>query len=153
MVDKKCEIDVSLVDLNRLERLSTDKPGLLEYAHSVGGSVITPFEETNTKNKAIIAMKQQAQMQLDMLYEQVKLIANQMQNIKKRVVASELIYNCKINFEPIVGENYYLYLKENIKILSMISPEEWTRGVPPYEFIAEVELLADHTWKILREKE
>jgi hypothetical protein len=43
-----------------------------------------------------------------------------------------------------------LYKKKDEKfVLSMIGKEEWGKKMPFEEFIAEVELLADHTWNVI----
>jgi hypothetical protein len=45
-----------------------------------------------------------------------------------------------------------LYQKEDgTDFMSMIAPEEWGRKKDWAQFVAEVKLLADHTWEILRE--
>ena len=58
----------------------------------------------------------------------------------------------KMSFEPIVGSTYYLYFskKENRNILSMIGPSEWGKSKNELKFIAEVTLLADRTWEIVK---
>ena len=39
---------------------------------------------------------------------------------------NERLYNCKYNFEPIVGHTYHLYANDNgSEFLSIISPKEW----------------------------
>jgi hypothetical protein len=54
-----------------------------------------------------------------------------------------------MNFGPIIGKIYHLYRRDNGKdVMSMISPSEWGRKAP-YEFIATIKLLADHTWDVL----
>ncbi len=42
------------------------------------------------------------------------------------IEVNERLYNCKYSFEPIVGQTYHLYLKDDgTEFLSIISPEEW----------------------------
>jgi hypothetical protein len=44
----------------------------------------------------------------------------------KDIEVNERLYNCKYSFEPIVGQTYHLYLKDDgTEFLSIISPEEW----------------------------
>jgi hypothetical protein len=46
-----------------------------------------------------------------------------------------------------------LYQKEDgTDFMSMIAPEEWGRKKNWANFVAEIKLLADHTWEILREE-
>ena len=55
----------------------------------------------------------------------------------------------EMNFEPLIGHTYFLYQKSEEKdVLSMIGPKEWGRSMPFQSFLAEVELLPDHTWEI-----
>ncbi len=150
MNDKKKNIpmDISNYDFEKGERESIDLPGLVEYAHSRGGFSVIPTEQGHIKGKAIEAMKGQTQMQLDNLFEQMKLLAKQVKDIQNRVDVSEMIYKAQMKFEPVIGQSYYLYLMKNQKYhLSLISPDEWGKS-SPYEFISKVELLADHTWKV-----
>ena len=42
------------------------------------------------------------------------------------IEVNERLYKCKYSFEPIVGQTYHLYLKDDgTEFLSNISPEEW----------------------------
>lgn len=42
------------------------------------------------------------------------------------IEVNERLYKCKYSFEPIVGQTYHLYLKDDgTEFLSIISPEEW----------------------------
>ena len=98
------------------------------------------------------AMGEQTQMQLDMILEQMRLLAKQAKRLKDRINVSTDIYKAKISFQPNVGSHYFLYQKENEELtLSMIGPEEWGSKKTIGDFIAEVKLLADHTWEIIRQ--
>jgi hypothetical protein len=92
-------------------------------------------------------MEGQTNMQMEQIYEQMKLLAAQAQKIQDRAEISKEIYHAKMSFKPDVGYSYYLYEKDNgDKTLSLIRPDEWKDC--PYRFIAKVTLLADHTWDI-----
>lgn len=126
-----------------------ENPHLLPYAHTVGGSVIKPIDKGRVKGLAVEAMYDQTEMQLDQIREQINLLAIQAQKIKDRVQISEDIYLADMNFKPLIGHLYHLYKKKDeTNVLSMIGPDEWGRK-KPYEFVASVKLLADHTWDIL----
>lgn len=130
-----------------------ENPGLLPYAHTVGGSVIKPIDEGRVKGNALAAMEQQTDMQMAQLYKQMELLAKQAEAIKKRKEVSESIYLADMSFEPKIGHAYYLYEKENGKsVVSLVAPNEWgRRGMPFAAFVAKVRLLADHTWDIIEE--
>jgi len=153
--DKKPkEIDVSKIDLDLLKRKTADLPGLIEYAHSLGGFSVVPTEQGVIKGKSMQAMSEQTQMQLDMILEQMRLLAKQAKRLKDRVNVSTDVYKAKITFQPIIGTHYFLYQQESEElVLSLVGPEEWGSKDPIGEFQAEVKLLADHTWEVIRQVE
>ena len=130
-----------------------ENPGFLPYAHTVGGSVIKPIDKGRVKGRAVEAMYEQTNMQVDQIREQVELLMQQAQTIRDRVEVSERIYLSDINFEPLIGKTYHLYRRSGgTDVLSMVGPDEWGRTCP-LEFVATVKLLADHTWEVLQHGE
>ena len=129
----------------------TDMPSLLEYAHTVGGFAIVPTKQGAIKSQAREAMKEQTEEQLNIIFEQMKTLARQVQEIKTRVHVSDLIYEVEMTFAPVMGKIYYLYEYDDTgkRYLSLISPKEWGEKMAGQKFIAEVRLNADHTWKIV----
>jgi predicted transcriptional regulator len=120
---------------------------VLPYSASVSGAVIRPNEEGLIKHKALTAMEEQTNMQLNQIRKQIELLALQAQEIQKRKELSMMIYTAKLSFKPNIGQVYYLYEKNNgDHMLSLVSPKEWGAGGPFKKFIAGVKLLADHTW-------
>lgn len=120
---------------------------VLPYSSSVSGAVIKPTEEGMIRHKALTAMEEQTNMQLAQIRQQIELLALQAQEIQKRKELSELIYNAKLSFTPVIGQVYYLYeKKDNTHFLSMVSPKEWGTSGPFKKAVATVKLLADHTW-------
>lgn len=150
--DKKPKpIDIDNINLDLMKLKVTDMPAFLEYAHTVGGFAITPTNQGAIKSHARTAMVEQTEEQLNIIYEQMKTLAKQVQDIKKRVYISDLIYNVEIPFTPVIGKIYYLYEEnEEKRFLSLISPEEWGKEMQNQVFIAEIRLNADHTWKVVR---
>lgn len=121
---------------------------VLPYAASISGALIRPTEEGVIKHKALTAMEEQTNMQLDQIRRQVELLALQAQEIQKRKELSMMIYNAKLQFKPNIGQTYYLYEKKDESfMLSLVSPKEWGGSGPFKRFVATVQLLADHTWK------
>jgi hypothetical protein len=120
---------------------------VLPYASSVGSVVVKPTEEGVIRHKALQAMEEQTNMHLDQIRQQIELLAKQAQEIRKRKELSLMVYQAKLNFQPVIGHQYYLYQKtDESHILSMVSPKEWGGNGPFKQFIAAVRLLADHTW-------
>ena len=128
----------------------TDIPNLLPYAHTVGGVQIKPIDKGRVKGRAVEAMYDQTEMQLEQIRKQIELLAQQAKHIYNRVNISEDIYLADMSFEPLIGFTYHLYeKKDGKKVLSMVAPKEWGPN-PPYTFIATVKMLSDHTWDIIQ---
>lgn len=148
------KIDLNKINLEELKDKISDNPGLISFPHSVGGAVVKPTDKGKIKGRAMAAMKEQTERQLQQLYEQMQTLARQANDIKRRVEVSERIYLGQMNFEPIIGQIYYLYEKEDKKdLISMISPHEWGSMMPYRRFIARARLLSDHTWEVLESDE
>lgn len=125
-----------------------ENPGFLPYAHTVGGVEIKPVDKGRIKGRAVSAMYEQSEMQLDQIRQQIQLLAEQAKQIYDRVEVSEMIYEADMNFEPLIGHQYHLYRRKNGKnVLSLVGPHEWGSSCP-YEFVASVRMLSDHTWEI-----
>jgi len=121
---------------------------VLPYASSAGSVAIRPTKEGVIKHKALSAMEDQTNMQLNQIKEQIELLARQAQEIRKRKELSLMIYEAKITFKPQIGQVYHVYEKtDGTHVLSLVAPSEWGGGSGPFAgFIATVKLLADHTW-------
>jgi predicted transcriptional regulator len=120
---------------------------VLPYSASVAGVAIRPTKEGVIKHKALSAMEDQTNMQLDQIRQQIELLARQAQEIRKRKELSLMIYEAKLNFKPQIGQVYHLYEKrDSSHILSLVAPQEWGISGPFKQFVSSVKLLADHTW-------
>lgn len=121
---------------------------VLPYSASVAGALIKPNEEGMIRHKALTAMEEQTNMQLEQIRKQIELLALQAQEIQKRKELSVLVYDAKLNFSPVIGQLYYVYERnDGSHLLSLVSPREWGGGAGPFKrFVAAVKLLADHTW-------
>ncbi len=120
---------------------------VLPYASSSSSVAIRPTNEGVMKHKALSAMEEQTNMQLDQIRQQIELLAKQAQEIQKRKELSLMIYEASMKFKPQIGYIYHLYeQRDGTHNLSMIAPSEWGGSSPFKQFIASVKLLADHTW-------
>lgn len=62
-----------------------------------------------------------------------------------KYVDTKLVYDSDYNFQPIVGETYHLYEKEDgNNFLSIISPKEWDK-----KYVGSYVLLNNGTWEKL----
>lgn len=130
----------------------TENPSTLPYAHHIGGVVIKPVDVGRVKGRAMTAMVEQTNNQMDQIRQQIELLAQQAKAIQERVEISKEIYDAEMGFEPLIHHVYYLYEKDNGRfVLSMIGPGEWGRSKPFKQFRAKVKLLADHTWEVLED--
>ena len=120
---------------------------VLPYASGVSSAVIRPTKEGVIRHRALTAMNEQTNMQLNQIREQIELLARQAQQIVSRKELSMKFYDAKLNFKPLIGNTYHLYQNhDNSYLLSMVSPKEWGSTGPFKEFVASAKLLADHTW-------
>ena len=91
----------------------TDNPHNLPYAHNVGSAIIFPDDKDRIKSNAMAAMVEQTNMQMKQIYDQMELLVNQANDLKKRVEISEEIYTAEMGFKPLTGHTYHLYEKED----------------------------------------
>ena len=128
----------------------TENPHSLEYAHHAGSALIKPEDQGKLKGRALEAMDHQTDMQLNQIYEQMQLLAEQAKKLNARKQVSEFIYQAEMRFEPFINHIYHLYQRDNKAfVLSLVGPDQWGRTIQNFDFIATVKLLADHTWDIL----
>lgn len=132
----------------------TENPHSLEYPHHAGSALVQPEDRGKIKGRALSAMEHQTDMQLNQIYEQMQLLAEQAKKLQDRKNISEFIYQAEIRFEPLINHTYHLYIKENGQyILSMIAPNQWGRTKNDFNFMATIRLLADHTWDVLEKND
>ena len=55
---------------------------------------------------------------------------------------NEIIYNSTYNFNPLIGEEYYLYKSKKKQFLSLIKPNEWTLSC-----IGKFRLRSNNVWE------
>ncbi len=145
------KIDLSQIDLEKDRDKIADLPGLIEYAHHAGSAIVKPEDKGRIKGNAVAAMHDQTDRQFRQLFEQMQTLIEQAKYLQQRVEISERIYQATVPFQPVIGKIYYLYRKKTGEdVLTMISPEEWGANLPYESFEAQVRLLSDHTWEIIK---
>lgn len=127
-----------------------ESPGLLPYAHHSGSAVIRPEDKGRIRGNAMTAMYDQTDRQMEQLRQQMETLAKQAKSLQARMTVSEVIYRAEIPFQPVIHHIYHLYQrkKDGTHLLSMVAPAEWGRRAP-FDHLATVRLLGDHTWEVL----
>jgi len=127
-----------------------ENPGLLPYAHTAGGAVIRPEDKGQIRGNAMTAMYDQTDRQMEQLRQQMETLVKQAKSLSARMEVSEVIYQADVPFQPVIHHIYNLYQRKSDgkHLLSMIAPAEWGRKAP-YEHLATVRLLGDHTWEVM----
>lgn len=82
---------------------------------------------------------------LELIAKQISFLQNEALNIYNNHKLNSELNNIKCNFKKVPGTYYYLYEKNNIKFLSLISNEEWCS----YDkFICKVYYDFDYNFKV-----
>ncbi|WP_010228459.1 DUF2452 domain-containing protein [Gillisia marina] len=118
--------------------LETEKydAALKPYATNVGAPVITVTDTIAWKNRSINKLNQKVQTR----YQEIK---EQYERLMQEFEYNNLIYNAKFSFEPIIGDTYYLYKRDNEEtFLSLIAPNQCN-----FNSIGSFRLNADQIWE------
>lgn len=109
---------------------------LKPYATSIGAPVITTSDTTAWKNRSINKVNHKVQtryLELKEAYEQMM----------EEFEYNKLIFSAKFSFEPVIGEVYHLYKKENGEtFLSIIAPNQCS-----FNPLGSFYLNADQVWE------
>ena len=88
------------------------------YATDLVAPVITSTDSIAWKTNNINKVNKHIQAK----YNELK---SEYDKMMEQYEYNNLVYSASFNFEPVVGENYHLYIRENDStFLSIISPEE-----------------------------
>ncbi|QCX38992.1 DUF2452 domain-containing protein [Aureibaculum algae] len=111
---------------------------LKPYATNVGAPVITTTDTIAWKNRSINKINQKVAAK----YAELKAEYDQM---LEEFEYNKLIFQATFNFEPIIGEIYHLYKRENeTTFLSIIAPTECN-----FNCMGSFYLNADQIWEKL----
>ncbi|MGB5321742.1 DUF2452 domain-containing protein [Lutimonas sp.] len=106
------------------------------YATSVGAPVITTTDTVAWKNRSIRKVNQKVQTK----YLELKA---EYERMMEEFEYNNLIFNAKFTFEPIIGDVYHLYKRENGEtFLSIIAPNECN-----FNAMGSFYLNADQIWE------
>lgn len=117
------------------ETLSMPNQGaFMPYPVSTLSPKIIPNDLTNFKSRGISKVERELEQKLIEMREQYIRTIDQFN-------WNKLLYEADLNFEPVIGQLYYLYKIRGQHTLSMIPPEEWI-----YPSLGTFRLNADQQW-------
>lgn len=109
---------------------------LKPYATSVGAPVITMTDTVAWKNRSISKVNQK-------VHATFLEIKEQYDKMMEEFEFNNLIFSAKFSFEPIVGDVYHLYKRDNEELfLSLIAPNECN-----FHSMGSFYLNADQIWE------
>tara|TARA_R110001592_G_scaffold110260_6_gene306452 strand:- start:377 stop:781 length:405 start_codon:yes stop_codon:yes gene_type:complete len=109
---------------------------LKPYATSVGAPVITVTDTVAWKNKSANKLNHKVQTKFNEIKKQYEQLMQEFEDNK-------LILEAKFTFEPIVGQHYHLYMRDNGEnFLSIIAPHECS-----FDALGSFYLNADQIWE------
>jgi flavin reductase (DIM6/NTAB) family NADH-FMN oxidoreductase RutF len=110
---------------------------LLPYGTNIGSPSIAQTGLSRWKNNSVSSFNHS-------FNDKIETIKKEYQKLIDEYQINEIIYNAKMNFEPIVGQTYHLYAKDNIDehFLSMIPPSDWKK-----EHLGSFKLKSDKVWQ------
>ncbi len=109
---------------------------LKSYATSVGAPVITTADTIAWKNRSINKLNHKVKTRFKEIKEQYDQLMQEFED-------NRLINEAKFTFEPIIGQHYHLYMRENgDNFLSIIAPNECN-----FNSIGSFYLNADQIWE------
>jgi hypothetical protein len=111
-----------------------DNPGLLPYGSNIGAPSISVDNIDGWKKSNVLKVNKE----LNIRFEELK---TQYQKLIEEYEWNQLVYSAHYNFEPIIGEVYYLYRNQTKIFLSIIKPEEWN-----LEYLGSFRLDSNNKW-------
>lgn len=118
------------------EETKTYDAALKPYSTSVGAPTITATDNTPWKNRSISKINHKIESRFLELQTQYKKMIEEFEYNK-------LIFDAKFTFEPVIGEVYHLYKRDNGEtFLSLIAPDECN-----FNAIGSFYLNADQIWE------
>ena len=111
------------------------RTNFLAYPASRLAPKIVPQDLTSFKTRGVTKVERELQQELVELRERYLKVIDAFN-------WNKLIYEARYGFEPIIGENYHLYVINEEYQLSMISPEQWNQ-----RWVGTFRLNSDARWE------
>ena len=111
---------------------------MIPYATSTSSPVIKPLNTATWRNDGVDRVNKQFKSKFDELKKEYEAMMEQFEY-------NDLVYNAKFNFEPIIGEVYYLYNDKNEEsFLSIIQPDQCS-----FNYLGSFRLNSQKMWEKL----
>ena len=111
---------------------------VIPYATSASSPVIKPLNTATWRNDGVDRVNKQFKSKFDELKKEYEAMMVQFEY-------NDLVYNAKFNFEPIIGEVYYLYNDKNEEsFLSIIQPDQCN-----FNYLGSFRLNSQKMWEKL----
>jgi len=108
------------------------------YGTSASSPVIKPLNTATWRNDGVDRVNKQFKSKFDELKKEYEAMMEQFEY-------NDLVYNAKFNFEPIIGEVYYLYNDKNEEFfLSIIQPDQCN-----FKYLGSFRLNSQKMWEKL----
>ena len=108
------------------------------YGTSASSPVIKPLNTATWRNDGVDRVNKQFKSKFDELKKEYEAMMEQFEY-------NDLVYNAKFNFEPIIGEVYYLYNdKKEESFLSIIQPDQCN-----FKYLGSFRLNSQKMWEKL----
>ena len=117
-----------------------DNKMTMPYGDSVAAPSITlPDVQGYKKGQAA-----EASHRFHQRYEELE---TAMHELMTQAQYNDRLLNASIAFRPSIGQVYYLYNKDDVDFISMVSPEEFGESYMKHkQFIGAYKILADNVW-------
>ena len=118
------------------EESQTYNANMLTYGTNIGSPSIIANNLSNWKSNGIVTYNHVLKSKVQKIKEEYDLLVEEYKN-------NELLYHAKYEFEPIIGEVYHLYQKDNKDecFLSLIHPKNWSKT-----HLGSFKLSSDKVW-------
>lgn len=112
-----------------------ENKAIMPYGDNVGAPAIKPTDLTAYKREKVIKTNHYFEARFDEIKDEYK-------KLIEAFKWNELVYDSEFRFEPIRGNTYHLYQKEDDSLfLSLIEPDEWDQI-----FIGSFRMDSDDKW-------
>jgi flavin reductase (DIM6/NTAB) family NADH-FMN oxidoreductase RutF len=125
------------------EKSQSYNASILPYGTNIGAPAITTNDLSTWKNRGINGFNHVLKSKIDDIKEEYN-------SLVQAFETNEMLYNAKYDFEPIIGELYHLYEKDNTNenFLSIIPPATWKR-----KHLGSFQLNSEKVWKEIKNED